>query len=187
MKKKIKCEWAGSEKMIAYHDTDWGVPIHNDKKLFEMLVLEGAQAGLSWATILSRRKNYKKAFDNYNIKKIAGYGKKEVNRLVSDAGIIRNRLKIQSVISNARLFVAVQKEFGSFDQYIWGFVNYKPIKNKRKKMGEIPATTQESDAMSKDLKKRGFKFVGSTICYAYMQSVGMVNDHRVDCFRYKEV
>ena len=182
-----KCEWAASEEMMAYHDKDWGVPVHNDRKLFEMLVLEGAQAGLSWSTILNRRKNYKKAFDNYDLKKISNYGKKDINRLLKDAGIIRNRLKIQSTITNAKLFLEIKKEFGSFDKYVWSFVNYKTIQNKFKKINEIPATTKESDEMSKDLKRRGFKFAGSTICYAYMQSVGMVNDHIVNCFRYKKV
>ena len=167
--------------MIEYHDKEWGVPIHNDRKLFEMLILEGAQAGLSWSTILKRRKTYKKAFDNFDTKKISKYDSKDVKRLLSDKGIIRNKLKINATIINAKEFLKIKKEFGSFDKYIWSFVNNKPIQNKLK---EIPANTKHSNEMSKDLKKRGFKFVGSTICYAFMQAVGMVNDHTTDCFRY---
>ena len=171
--------------MIEYHDKEWGVPVHDDRKLFEMITLEGAQAGLTWATILKRRKTYRKAFDNFNVKKIVRYTEKDVKRLLNDKGIIRNKLKVRSTILNAQLFLEIQKEFGSFDKYIWKFVNYKTIKNKLKKLSDIPATTKESDAVSDDLKKRGFKFVGSTICYAFMQSIGMVNDHTVNCFRYK--
>ena len=171
--------------MIEYHDKEWGVPVHDDRKLFEMITLEGAQAGLTWATILKRRKTYRKAFDNFNVKKIVRYTEKDVKRLLNDKGIIRNKLKVRSTILNAQLFLEIQKEFGSFDKYIWKFVNYKTIKNKFKKLSDILATTKESDTMSKDLKKRGFKFVGSTICYAFMQSIGMVNDHTVNCFRYK--
>ena len=172
--------------MIEYHDKEWGTHVHDDKKHFEFLVLDGAQAGLSWSTILHRRENYRKAMHNFNPKKIVKYTSKDVRRLLADKGIIRNRLKILSVISNAKIFLEIQKEFGSFDRYIWGFVNHKTIKNIFRKLSQVPATTKESDAMSKDLKKRGFKFAGSTICYAYMQSAGMVNDHTVDCFRYKE-
>ena len=171
--------------MIEYHDKEWGVPVHDDRKLFEMITLEGAQAGLTWATILKRRKTYRKAFDNFNVKKIVRYTEKDVKRLLNDKGIIRNKLKVRSTILNAQLFLEIQKEFGSFDKYIWKFVKYKTIKNKFKKLSDILATTKESDTMSKDLKKRGFKFVGSTICYAFMQSIGMVNDHTVNCFRYK--
>jgi len=180
-----RCEWAGKEKdMLEYHDKDWGVPVHNDRLLFEMLILEGAQAGLSWSTILKRRKTYKKAFDNFDAKKIVKYTAKDKKRLLNDPGIIRNRLKVDATILNAQKFLEVQKEFGSFNKYIWSFVKGKPIKNKFRKLKELPATTKESDEMSKDLKKRGFKFVGSTICYAYMQAVGLVNDHTIDCFRY---
>ena len=173
--------------MIEYHDKEWGVPVHDDRKLFEMITLEGAQAGLTWATILKRRKTYRKAFDNFNVKKIAKYTEKDVKRLLNDKGIIRNKLKVRSTILNAQLFLEIKKEFGSFDKYIWKFVNYKTIKNKFKKLSDIPDTTKESDAVSEDLKKRGFKFVGSTICYAFMQSIGMVNDHTVNCFRYKNI
>jgi DNA-3-methyladenine glycosylase I len=183
-----KCSWAGKEKeMIDYHDKEWGVPIHDDRKLFEFLTLEGAQAGLSWSTILKRREGYKKAFANFDIVKVSKMGDVEFERLMQDFGIIRNRLKIRSTFENARCILKIQKEFGSFDKYIWGFVNYKPIVNKFKSLKEFPATTKESDEMSKDLKERGFKFVGSTICYAFMQAVGMTNDHEVSCFRYKEL
>jgi len=173
--------------MIRYHDDEWGTSVHNDRKLFEFLILEGAQAGLSWSTVLKKRKNYRRAFDNFEPKKIAGYTKKDIKRLLGDAGIIRNRLKIAATINNARQFLKVQKEFGSFDKYIWQFVNYKTIINKYKTLSKMPAKTRESDAMSKDLKRRGFKFIGSTICYAFMQAVGMVNDHTTDCFRYDEI
>ena len=167
--------------MIKYHDEEWGIPVHDDRKLFEMLILEGAQAGLSWETILKRRKTYRKAFDNFNAAKISKYKEKDVKRLMKDPGIIRNKLKIQAAIINAKQFLKIKKEFGSFDKYIWCFVKNKPIKNKPKKLSEIPANTEISDKMSKDLKKRGFRFVGSTICYAFMQSVGMVNDHIAGC------
>ena len=180
-----RCEWA--ESMIDYHDKEWGVPVHNDTVLFEMLILEGAQAGLSWSTILKRRKTYRKAFDNFNADKISKYTQKDVARLLQDKGIIRNRLKVVATINNAKLFLNIKKEFGSFDKYIWSFVHHTPIQNKFKSLKEIPATTKESDDMSKNLKKRGFKFVGSTICYAFMQAVGMVNDHEILCFRYKEI
>tara|TARA_Y100000310_G_scaffold182374_1_gene182468 strand:- start:6725 stop:7300 length:576 start_codon:yes stop_codon:yes gene_type:complete len=185
MDSKKRCKWAEHESMIEYHDKEWGVPVHNDRKLFEMLILECAQAGLSWSTILKRRKTYKKAFDNFDSRKISKYNNKDFERLMNDKGIIRNKLKIKATIQNAKLFLEIQKEFSSFDKYIWSFVNYKPIINKFKKLKEIPSNTKESDAMSKDLKKRGFGFVGTTICYAFMQAVGMVNDHTIDCFRYK--
>ena len=182
------CEWAGhSPLMKKYHDKEWGVPVHNDKKLFEFLMLEGAQAGLSWETVLKKRKNYRKAFHGFDPMKIAKYTAKEVKKLLSDEGIIRNRLKINAAIINAKKYLEIRKEFGSFDKYIWQFVKYKPIKNRFKSLSEIPPQTEESDLMSKDLKERGFKFVGSTICYAFMQAVGMVNDHVVSCFRCKEV
>lgn len=170
--------------MIEYHDQEWGVPVHDDKKLFEFLILEGAQAGLTWQTVLNKRGNYRKALSGFDPAKIARYGNKDVKRLLDNPGIIRNRLKIAATILNAKKFLEIQKEFGSFDTYIWQLVNFKPIKNKFKSLSEIPPTTKESDAMSKDLLKRGFKFVGSTICYAFMQAVGMVNDHEMNCFRY---
>jgi DNA-3-methyladenine glycosylase I len=171
--------------MQSYHDNEWGVELHDDRGMFEFLVLEGAQAGLSWSTILNKRTGYRKAFDNFDAKKIAAYSEDDVARLLADPGIVRNRLKVGSAITNARAFLQVQKEYGSFDRYIWQFVGGKPICNSWKKMTDIPASTHESDAMSKDLKKRGFKFVGTTICYAFMQAVGMVNDHVVGCFRCK--
>lgn len=177
-----RCAWATTESMIAYHDTEWGVPLHDDQKLFEFLILEGAQAGLSWSTILNKRENYRKAFDQFDPKKVARYDAAKVAELLANAGIIRNRLKIAAAIQNAKCFLLVQKEFGSFDAYVWRFVGGKPRKNSIKSMAEIPARTTESDAMSKDLAARGFKFVGSTICYAFMQAVGMVDDHFVDCF-----
>ena len=173
--------------MIDYHDKEWGIPLHNDKKLFEFLILEGAQAGLSWQTILNRRENYRKAFDNFDPNKISKYTKKDISALLKDSGIIRNRLKIEAAIANAKKFLEIQKEFGSFDKYIWQFVNHKTIKNKFKSLNEIPAATKESDLMSKELKKQGFRFVGPTICYAFMQAVGMVNDHLTCCFRYNEL
>jgi len=182
---KKRCEWAKDDLMIEYHDKEWGMSNHEDKKLFEFLILEGAQAGLSWLTILKRRKTYSKAFSNFDPVKVSKYTKKDVNRLLKDKGIIRNRLKINSAINNAKQFVKIQKEFGSFDKYIWDFVDHTPIINKYKKLSELPASTIISDNMSKDLKQRGFNFVGSTICYAFMQAVGMVNDHMVDCFLYK--
>lgn len=173
--------------MIEYHDKEWGVPVHDDKKLFEFLILEGAQAGLTWQTVLNKRGNYRKALSGFDPAKIARYGNKDVKRLLGNPGIIRNRLKIAATILNAKKFLEIQKEFGFFDTYIWQFVNFKPIKNKFKSLLEIPPTTKESDAMSKDLLKRGFKFVGSTICYAFMQAVGMVNDHETNCFRYNVI
>ncbi len=183
---KYRCEWCGSNPlMVKYHDEEWGVPVHDDRTLFEFLILEGAQAGLTWQTVLNKRETYRKAFDNFNAKKILRYGTKDTGRLLADPGIIRNRLKVTAAISNANAFLDVQKEFGSFDKYIWQFVNGKPIDHRVKTMKDIPFTTTESDAMSEDLIRRGFKFVGSTICYAYMQAVGMVNDHETKCFRYR--
>ncbi len=180
-----RCEWAKDDLMIQYHDNEWGIPVHNDQKLFEMLILEGAQAGLSWSTILKRRQTYRKAFSNFSPLEVSRYAQKDVRKLLNDEGIIRNRLKIQSTINNAKQFLAVQKEFGSFDAYIWSFVNNKPIKNNYKRLKDVPALTPLSDKISKDLKKRGFNFVGSTICYAFMQAIGITNDHTVNCFRYK--
>lgn len=182
-----RCAWADNDNFREYHDKEWGVPIHDDRKIFEFLILEGAQAGLSWLTILRRREGYRKAFTNFNPQKVAKFTKRDVNRLLKNDEIIRNRLKIESAISNAKRFLEIQKEYGSFDKYIWGFVNYKPIKNKFKKMSDIPATTPLSDKISKDMKERGFKFVGSTIIYAHMQATGMVNDHVVNCPRYNKV
>ena len=184
---KTRCTWATSDPLyIEYHDNEWGVPVHDDRKLFEMLILEGAQAGLSWITILKKRDNYRKAFDNFQAAKIARYDDKKVKKLLMDAGIVRNRLKIGATINNAKYFLQAQKEFGSFDAYIWKFVGGKPIQHSFESLKHIPPTSSESDAMSKDLKKRGFKFVGSTICYAFMQAVGMVNDHTTDCFRFRK-
>jgi DNA-3-methyladenine glycosylase I len=183
-----RCEWGTSSALyIDYHDSEWGVPVHDDRLLFEFLILEGAQAGLSWSTILNKRQTYIQAFDNFEPTKVASYDDAKIQVLLANVGIVRNRLKIQAAIQNARSFLAVQDQFGSFDTYIWQFVDGKPIQNSWKSLQEIPATTQESDAMSKELKKRGFTFVGSTICYAFMQAVGMVNDHIVDCFRWQEV
>ena len=181
---KVRCAWSNKDKLYQdYHDNEWGIPNHDDRHLFEMLCLEGAQAGLSWYTVLTKRENYRKAFDNWDAKKIAKYDEKKVEKLMQNEGIIRNRLKINSVIGNAKAFLAVQKEFGTFDKYIWSFVNHKPIINQIKTFSDVPAKTALSDAMSKDLLKRGFKFVGSTICYAYMQATGMVNDHMANCWR----
>lgn len=185
---KKRCRWAEFDLLSReYHDKEWGVPVHNDRKLFEFIILEGMQAGLSWSTILRKRENFRKAFDNFDPKKIARYDKREIKELLSNPGIIRNRLKIEAAIQNAKAFLAIQKEFGSFDKYIWQFVGGKPKINAWKSMKQLPARTAESDVMSIDLKKRGFRFVGSTICYAHMQATGMVNDHTIDCFRYKEV
>lgn len=181
-----RCGWARNDLAIHYHDTEWGVPLHDDRGLFEFLILEGAQAGLSWDTILAKRENYRKAFDNFDAAKVAKYSDAKCAKLLENPGIIRNRLKIASSVSNAKAFLAVQKEFGSFDAYIWSFVGGKPIDGKRKEMGDVPAKTEISDALSKDLKKRGFNFVGSTIMYAFMQATGMANDHVTSCFRYKE-
>lgn len=181
-----RCNWAKNELAIHYHDTEWGVPLHDDRALFEFLILEGAQAGLSWDTVLAKRDNYRKAFDNFNAEKIARYGDKKIGQLLENEGIIRNRLKIHSAIRNAKCYLSTVEEFGSFEKYIWGFVDGKPIVNRCKSIKDVVATSPISDAMSKDLKKRGFNFVGSTIMYAFMQATGMVNDHLVDCFRYKE-
>jgi DNA-3-methyladenine glycosylase I len=177
-----RCHWATSELNIPYHDEEWGVPLHDDRALFELLILEGAQAGLSWDTVLKKRTRYREVFDKFDVKKVARYDKKKVRELLKDAGIIRNKLKIAATISNAQAFLKVQEEFGSFDKYIWQFVGSKPKQNAWKTHKNLPAKTSESDAMSKDLKKRGFRFVGSTICYAFMQATGMVNDHLVSCF-----
>ena len=185
---KNRCTWCGDDPLyVEYHDKEWGVPVYDDATLFEFLILETFQAGLSWITILRKRENFRKAFDSFDYKKIAKYDDKKYEELLQDAGIIRNKLKIRATISNAQNFMKVQEEFGSFSKYIWGFTNGKPIKNYFKTMKEVPATTDLSDAISKDLKKRGFKFVGSTVIYAHMQATGMVNDHTTDCFRYKEV
>ncbi len=185
---KNRCSWCGNDPLyITYHDTEWGVPVYDDNKLFEFLILETFQAGLSWITILRKRENFRKAFDNFDYRKIANYGEKKYDALLQDAGIIRNKLKIKATISNAQNFIKIQQEFGSFSDYIWRFTGGKPIKNSHKNMSEVPATTELSDNISKDLKKRGFKFVGSTVIYAHMQATGMVNDHTADCFRYHEV
>ena len=186
--KRKRCAWSGTDPLyVAYHDEEWGVPVHDDRLLFEFLVLEGAQAGLSWSTILRKRDGYRHAFDRFDSRKVARYDKRKVAALLADAGIVRNRAKIESAIKNAKAFLEVQAEFGSFDTYQWRFVDGRPIQNRRRAVGDIPARTPESDAMSKDLKSRGFTFVGSTIIYAHMQAVGMVNDHVVDCFRHREV
>ena len=183
-----RCAWSGANPlMIEYHDREWGVPVHDDRRLFEFLILEGAQAGLSWQTVLNKRENYREALSRFDAKKIARYTPEDVARLMANPGIIRNRLKVDAAIRNAQTFLQVQKEFGSFDAYIWQFAGGKPIDHKLASIKDVPAKTAESDAMSKDLLKRGFRFVGSTICYAFMQAVGMVNDHEVKCFRYKEV
>ena len=185
---KRRCVWVRNDRrMIDYHDREWGVPLHQDRKLFEFLVLEGMQAGLSWSTILNRRESFRKAFSRFNPVAVARFTGRDTRRLLGDAGIIRNRLKIEAAVNNAQRFLEVQKEFGSFDRYIWQFVDGKPLKNERRSVSEIPASTALSDAISKDLKQRGFKFVGTTIVYAHMQATGMVNDHTVDCFRYGEV
>ena len=184
---KTRCRWATREPNIAYHDEEWGVPVHDDRVLFEFLVLEGAQAGLSWITILRKRDAYLRAFDRFDPRKVARYDKRKVATLMADAGIVRNRAKIESAIKNAKAFLEVQSEFGSFDAYQWRFVDGRPLQNRRRAVGDIPPRTAESDAMSKDLKGRGFNFVGSTILYAHMQAVGMVNDHVVGCFRHREV
>jgi DNA-3-methyladenine glycosylase I len=181
-----RCRWPATELDIAYHDREWGVPVHDDRVLFEFLVLEGAQAGLSWSTILRKRENYRRAFAGFDPKKVARFDSSRKRRLMRDEGIVRNRLKIDSTVTNARAFLALQKEFGSFDRYVWQFVNGTPLNGSRKG-GDIPARTAESDAMSKDLKERGFRFVGSTICYAFMQAVGMVNDHLVTCYRHRQL
>jgi DNA-3-methyladenine glycosylase I len=186
-KEKVRCPWAKGKEYIAYHDNEWGVPVHDDRLLFEFLILEGAQAGLSWATILNKRGNYRQAFDQFDPQRVAKYGKKKQERLLANPGIVRNRLKVESAISNARAFLKVQQEFGSFDGFLWPFVEGAPRQNAWMALAHVPAMTAESDALSKELKRRGFRFVGSTICYAFMQAVGMVNDHLIDCFRHAEV
>ena len=183
----VRCAWAQNPLAIRYHDEEWGVPAHDDRTLFEFLILEGAQAGLSWDTILAKRENYRAALDQFDPELISRYDRRKVQSLLRDAGIVRNRLKIASAVQNAKAFLRIQSEFGSFDQYIWQFVGGRPRVNSRRSLKQVPARTLESDAMSKDLKKRGFNFVGSTICYAFMQAVGMVNDHAVKCFRYSQV
>ena len=182
----VRCEWATEEPNLSYHDKEWGRPEHDDQKLFEFLILEGAQAGLSWVTILKRRQGYRKAFSNFDARKVAKYNQNQMAKLLKDESIIRNRLKITSAVNNAKHFLTVQQEFGTFDKYIWSFVDHKPIKNKFKKLSDLPASTLISEMMSKDLKKRGFNFVGPTICYALMQAIGMVNDHTSRCFRYQK-
>ncbi|MFZ0442874.1 MAG: DNA-3-methyladenine glycosylase I [Methanobacterium sp.] len=185
---KIRCPWAKNDpQMIEYHDREWGVPVHDDSLLFEFLILEGAQAGLSWTTILKKRENYRLAFDNFDPEKVSKYNDQKIEELVENSGIVRNKLKIRSAIVNAKLLLEIQREYGSFDNYVWKFVDGKPIQNKWKKMEDIPSSTLESENMSSDLKNRGFKFVGPTICYAFMQAVGIVNDHLIDCFRHSEL
>jgi DNA-3-methyladenine glycosylase I len=184
---KKRCRWATTESSIRYHDEEWGVPVHDDRVLFEFMILEGAQAGLSWETILKKRENYRTAFDGFDAAKISRYDARKTKKLLRDPGIVRNRLKIAATVQNAIAFLAVQKEVGTFDKYIWRFVGGAPKQNARSPRGKLPARTPESDAMSKDLQKRGFKFVGSTICYAFMQAVGMVNDHSAECFRYRQL
>jgi DNA-3-methyladenine glycosylase I len=185
---KTRCKWCGDDPLyIAYHDNEWGIPVHDDRLLFEFLILEGAQAGLSWITILKKRDNFRDAFDNFDYNKVAKYTEEDVKRLLVNSGIIRNQLKIRSATKNAKGFIKIQEEFGSFDKYIWGYVNGKTIQNKWKSMDEMPAKTEIAEKMSKDLKKRGFNFVGPTICYAFMQAVGLVNDHTTDRFRYEEI
>jgi DNA-3-methyladenine glycosylase I len=188
MDEKNTCSWPGNDSlMIAYHDDEWGVPLHDDRKLFEFMVLDAFQAGLSWAIVLKKREGFRKALDQFDFKKIARYREGKIRRLLKDEGIIRNQMKIRATVNNARRFMEVQKEFGTFDKYIWQFTGDRPLLNKWKSLSQIPARSIESDAMSADLKRRGFKFVGSTICYAFMQAAGMVNDHLVDCCRYKEL
>jgi len=183
-----RCAWATNDpQMIEYHDKEWGNPIHDEQLLFELLILEGAQAGLSWSTVLHKRENFRKAFDNFDYNKISKYTEQQIEDLMNNKGIIRNRRKIEAVVVNAKAFLQVQKEFGSFDKYIWKFVNYKTVDNKFKDLSELPSKTEQSEQMSKDLKKRGFKFIGPTICHAFMQAVGMVNDHVQGCFRYDEI
>ncbi len=185
---RTRCAWPAKDPLyVEYHDNEWGVPVYDDNKLFEFLILETFQAGLSWITVLRKRENFRKAFDNFDFIKIVKYDQNKFEELINNAGIIRNKLKIRATISNAQAFINIQKEFGSFSKYIWGFVNHKPISNNWKSMQEIPATTELSDKLSKDLKKRGFKFVGSTVIYAHMQATGMVNDHVMSCFRHQEV
>lgn len=185
---KTRCAWAGDDPLyVAYHDAEWGVPVHDDRKLFEFLILEGAQAGLSWLTILRKRENYRRAFAGFDPERVARFGAREVRRLLVDPGIVRNRLKVAGAIRNAQAFLAVQEEFGSFDRFMWQFVGGRPTQNAWRQLQQVPSRTPESDALSKDLRTRGFAFVGSTICYAHMQAVGMVNDHLVNCFRYRQL
>jgi len=184
---KIRCQWPKSDLMIEYHDRDWGVPIHDDPKLFELLTLEGAQAGLSWETVLRKREGYRAAFDHFDVEKVASYGLERIEELLQNPGIIRNRRKIEATVGNAGAFLAIQQEFGAFDGYVWRFVGGKPVDNSRQDLAEVPATTPLSDELSADLKRRGFKFVGSTICYSFLQSAGLVNDHTVYCFRNREI
>ena len=184
---KQRCGWARGGNYIAYHDEEWGSPLHDDRALFELLILEGAQAGLSWSTILNKRDHYRKAFDSFDARKVARYGERKVAALLEDAGIVRNRLKVNAAVANAKAFLAVAKEFGTFDAYIWSFVGGRPVRNAWSEFKGVPARSAQSDAMSKDLKKRGFTFVGTTICYAFMQATGMVNDHLVSCFRHAEL
>jgi DNA-3-methyladenine glycosylase I len=185
--RRSRCPWAKGELYVRYHDEEWGVPVHDDRTLFEFLILEGAQAGLSWSTILNKRDNYRKAFDRFDPERVARYDRRKIHQLMRDPGIVRNQLKIASAIANAKSFLRVQEEFGTFDAYIWQFVEGKPIRNSWKSLGQVPARTSQSDTISKDLKRRGFNFVGSTICYAFMQAVGIVNDHLVECFCYRLV
>ena len=182
-----RCPWAVGDDYIRYHDTEWGIPIHDDRLLFELLVLEGAQAGLSWITVLKKRDHYRQAFNNFDPTIVAKYNKRKIESLLKNPSLVRNRLKIESAVTNAKLFLHVQKEFGSFDAYIWSFVGDQPLQNARNSMKDVPASTPQSDAMSKNLKRRGFRFVGSTICYAFMQATGMINDHLVNCFRHAEL
>ncbi|MEI8351372.1 MAG: DNA-3-methyladenine glycosylase I [bacterium] len=185
---KARCEWCGNDPLyVAYHDDEWGLPVHDERRLFEMLILEGAQAGLSWITILKKRERYRKAFHEFDCEKIAAYTSRDMKRLLGDPGIVRNRLKVQSAIDNARCALAIKDEFGSLDSFLWKYVDGVPLQNKWKRMGDIPAQTTQSVAMSRDLKRRGFNFVGATICYSFMQAVGMVNDHNADCFRSREI
>jgi DNA-3-methyladenine glycosylase I len=188
MNVKTRCAWCGSDPLyVSYHDDEWGVAVHDDRRLFEFLVLEGAQAGLSWLTILKKREGYRKAFDAFDFERVAGYGRQDIARLLKDASIVRNHLKIEAAIKNAQRVLAIRQEYGSLDAFLWRYVDGIPIQNAWKSLSEVPASTKESDRMSKDLRKRGFSFVGSTICYAFMQAVGMVNDHTTDCFRYQEI
>jgi DNA-3-methyladenine glycosylase I len=188
MDRKIRCDWCGRDPLyVAYHDNEWGVPLHDDRRLFEMLLLEGAQAGLSWLTILRKREEYRRAFQGFDVERVAAYSDPEVQRLLADPGIVRNRLKIEAAIRNARGILAVREASGSFDSFVWSYVDYRPRQNAWKTLADLPARTEISERMSRDLKKRGFNFVGPTICYAFMQAVGMVNDHTIDCFRYEAV
>lgn len=182
-----RCEWARSAPEQSYHDEEWGCPVHDDRLLFEFLILEGAQAGLSWSTILNKRQGYREAFDNFEAERVASYGEEKIDQLLQNPAIVRNRLKVRAAVTNAQAFLKVQADFGSFDRYIWGFVDGRPFQNRWQRQADIPTRTDRSDTMSKDLKKRGFKFVGTTICYAYMQAVGMVNDHTTDCYRYAAI